>query len=151
MFLCPAHDFILVWHWLTIFGTWVYHPETMCCVLSWSDTTLNFDLKVKFIRFLTCFCVRPITFFGFDFGIQYFAHGCITIRRCVAYIQDPDTTLNLDLKVKFIGFLKCFRVRPITIFWFDVDLPYLEHASIGMPMSKQTGVTGPTRRQNKNQ
>ena len=78
------------------------------------DTTLNFDLKVKFIGFLTCFRVRPITFLWFDIGIPYLEHGCITMRRCVAYIHDPDTTLNFDLKAKVIGFLTCFRVRPIT-------------------------------------
>ena len=64
----------LVLHWLTIFGIWVYHHVTMCCVLSWSDTTLNLDLKVKFIGFLTCFCDWPITFFWFDFGMPYLYH-----------------------------------------------------------------------------
>ena len=87
-----------------------------------SDTTLNFDLKVKFIGFLTCFRVRPITFFWFDIGLPYLAHGCITIRQCVMYIHDSDTTLNFDLKVKFIGFLTCLCVRPITI--FDLTLAY---------------------------
>ena len=48
--------------------------------------------------------------------LPYLAHGCITIRRCVMYIHDTDTTLNFDLKVKFVGFLTCFRVRPITFF-----------------------------------
>ena len=43
--------------------------------------------------------VRPITFFWFDIGLPYLAHGCITMRRCVAYIHDPDTTMNFDLKV----------------------------------------------------
>ena len=47
--------------------------------------------------------VRPTTFFCI--GLAYLAHGCITMRRCVAYIHDPDTTLNFDLKVKFIGFM----------------------------------------------
>ena len=56
------------------------------------DSTLNFDLKVKFIGFLTCFHVRPITFLWFDIGLPYLAHECITIRRCVAYIHDPDTS-----------------------------------------------------------
>ena len=74
--------------------------------------------------------VRPITFLWFDIGLPYLAHGCITIRRCVAYIHDPDTTLNFDLKVKFIGFLTCFPVRPITFFWFDIGLPYLAHGCI---------------------
>ena len=68
------------------------------------DTTLNFYLKVKFIGVLTCFCVRPITFFWIDIGLPYLAHGCITIRQCVAYIRDPDSMLTFDLKVKFKGF-----------------------------------------------
>ena len=48
--------------------------------------------------------VRPITFLWFDIGLPYLAHGCITMRRCVAYIHDPDKTLTFDLKVNFIGF-----------------------------------------------
>ena len=52
--------------------------------------------------------VQPITFLWFDIGLPYLAHGCITMRRYVAYIHDPDTTLNFDLKVKFIGFLDMF-------------------------------------------
>ena len=61
-------------------------------------------------------------------GLPYLAHGCITIRRCVAYIHDPDTTLNFDLKVKFI----CLCVRAITFSWFDIGLPHLAHRSITM-------------------
>ena len=45
-----------------------------------------------------------ITFFLFDIGLQYLAHGSITMRGCVEYIHDSDTTLTIDLKVKFIGF-----------------------------------------------
>ena len=67
--------------------------------------------------------VRTRTFFWFDIGLPYLAHGWITMRRCVAYIHGPDTTLNFDLKVKFIGFLTCFRVRHITIF-FGLTLAY---------------------------
>ena len=55
--------------------------------------------------------VRPITFLWFDIGLPYLAHGCITMRRCVAYIHDPDTTLNFDLKVKFMGFMTLFCVQ----------------------------------------
>ena len=66
-------------------------------------------------------------FFWFDIGLPYLAHGCNTIRRCVTYIHDPDTTLNFDLKVKFIGFLTCFHVRPTIYFWIDISLPYLAH------------------------
>ena len=63
----------------------------------------------------------------FDISLPYLAHRCITMRRCVKYIHNPDTTLNFDLKVKFIGFLTCFRVRPITSFLIDIGLPYLAH------------------------
>ena len=49
--------------------------------------------------------VRPITLLWFDIGLPYLAQGCITIRRCVVYIHDPDMTLTFDLKVKFKGFM----------------------------------------------
>ena len=52
--------------------------------------------------------VRPITFLWFDIGSPYLAHGCITIRQCVAYIHDPDSMLTFDLKVKFKGFCHVF-------------------------------------------
>ena len=74
--------------------------------------------------------VQPIAFLWFDIGLPYLAHGCIIMRRCVAYINDPDTILNFDLKVKFIEFLTCFRVRPITFFRIDIGLPYLAHGCI---------------------
>ena len=67
--------------------------------------------------------VRPITFLWFDIGLPYLAHVGITMRQCVAYIHDPDTTLNFALKVKFIGFLTCIRVRAIT-FFFGLTLAY---------------------------
>ena len=62
------------------------------------DTTLNFDFMVIFIGFLTCFRFLPITFLWIDIGLPYLAQG-VTIRRCVAYIHNLDTTLNFDLKV----------------------------------------------------
>ena len=39
---CPAHNYFLVWHWLTIFGTWVYHHKKMCRVHSWFKYDLEF-------------------------------------------------------------------------------------------------------------
>ena len=33
-------------------------------------------------------------------GLPYLAHGCITMRGCVAYIHDRDSTLTFYLKVK---------------------------------------------------
>ena len=32
----PTRNFCLLWHWHTIFGTWVFRHERMCCVHSWS-------------------------------------------------------------------------------------------------------------------
>ena len=37
-------------------------------------------------------------FFKFDIGLLYLSHGCILMRRFVAYIHDSDTTLNFDLR-----------------------------------------------------
>ena len=44
---------------LPYFGAWVYHIERMCRVyivyfIYDPDTTLNFDLQVKFIEVVTC-------------------------------------------------------------------------------------------------
>ena len=68
-------------------------------------------------------------FFCCDDGIPYLAHGCITMRQCVAYIHDPGTTLTFDLKVKFTGFLTCLPVRPVTFVCFDISILYLAHGS----------------------
>ena len=68
-------------------------------------------------------------FFLFHIGTSYLAHACITIRRCVVYVYDPDTILNFDLNVKFIGFMTYFYFWPRTIFWFDIGSPYLEPGS----------------------
>ena len=34
-------------------------------------------------------CFQPVT--CFNSGISYMVYGCLTLRRCVAYIYDPDT------------------------------------------------------------
>ena len=73
------------------------------------EITLSVRLSV---RLSVQIRVRPITFLWFDIGLPYLAHGCFTMRRCVAYFHDPDTNLNFDLKVKFIGFLTCFVSGP---------------------------------------
>ena len=128
MFSCPAHNYFLIWYWLTIFGTCVYHHEGMCRELLWdSDSTLTFDPKVKFIAFLSCLRVRPITSDCFDNGIPKLAHGCITIRQCVADIHDNDTILTIDLKVKFIGFMTWLCVRATYFLYFDIVILCLEN------------------------
>ena len=116
--LCPAHNFF----WFDIGLLYLAHE---CITMRrFMIQILNFDLKVKFTGFLTCFRVRPITIFGVDIGLPFLAHGCIIIRWCVAYIRDPDTTLNVDLNVTFIEFWTCFCVRPIAIFIFLFTLAY---------------------------
>ena len=52
--------------------------------------------------------------------MSYLAHGSITIRECVEYIYDPDTTLTFDLNVKFMGFMIWFCVKSSAILSFDI-------------------------------
>ena len=88
------------------------------------DMTLNFDLKVKFIGYMTWLCVQASAFLSFDIVILCLAYEWITMVRCVAYIHDLDLTLNYDLKVNFIGFLTCFRVQASVFFvlWHNHSL-----------------------------
>ena len=37
-----------------------------------------------------------VTSISFDIGLSYLAQRVITMRQCVAYIIDPDTTLTFD-------------------------------------------------------
>ena len=39
--LCPTRNFRVLWHWHTIFGTWVYHHGRRCRVHSWSRYDLD--------------------------------------------------------------------------------------------------------------
>ena len=86
--------------------------------------TSKLNLKV----FSTCLHVGPVTFFCFDFGLPYLAHGSITMRGGVRYIHDSNRTLNFDLK-EFKEVLTCFCVLPITFVCFDTSIPYLAHGS----------------------
>ena len=107
MFSCPAHNFFSFDIGLSYFAHGCITIRRCVANIHDQDTTLKFDPKV-FIGFLTCFRVRAITFVWIDIGLPYLAHRCILIRRCVAYIPDPDTTLNIDLKIKFKGFCHVF-------------------------------------------
>ena len=102
----------------------------MCRIHSNPETTLTFDLKVKFIGFLTCLPVPPATFVCFDISILYLAHGSKTIRQCVKNIHDPDIALTFDLKVKIIGFLTWLRVRSTAFLSFDIVIPYFARECI---------------------
>ena len=62
---CPAHNFFMVWHWLTIFGTWVYNHETMCRVHSWSRYDLELWPQGQIYRVFDMFsCLAHNFFFG---------------------------------------------------------------------------------------
>ena len=44
------------------------------------DTTLNFDINLKFIRYLTCFRVRPINYFYYAAEIEDFYPVTLTLE-----------------------------------------------------------------------
>ena len=85
------------------FGTGVYHHDRMCQEQSWSWYKLTFDLKVKFIVFMTLLCVQASAFLSFDIVILYLARECITMVRCVVYIHKLCMTLTSDLNMKIIS------------------------------------------------
>ena len=60
---CPAHNFFMVWHWLTIFGTWVYHHGTMCRVHSWSRYDLELWPQGQIYRVFDMFLCPAHNFF----------------------------------------------------------------------------------------
>ena len=83
--------------------------------------------------------VQPITFCWFDIGLPYLAHGCITMRGCVAYryIHDPDRMLILTSRSNLQGLWRdflsldkvilCLAQECITMVWsvayiYDLDL-----------------------------
>ena len=103
---------------------WDGVPHTIMIDL---HVTLTFDHKVKFMYFYKGTIVRTITVLSFHLGLRYLVcWSCITVRRCVAYHNDPHVTLTFDLKVKFMYFYMATIVWEITVFSFDLYLGYLE-------------------------
>ena len=132
MFSCPTHHIFMDWHWLTIFGTWVFHHETKCRVHSWSRINLELSPQGQIYRVFDMFFVPPIIIFCFDIGYPYLAHGSITIRRCDTYIHVPDFDVDLWPQGKIHRLLSCLHVRPVTSVSFDIRISYLSHGSITM-------------------
>ena len=118
--MCPAHNFFLVWNWHIMFGTRVYQHKTMCHVHLWSRCDLELWLLGQIYRLLSWLHVQPVTFVTFDIGIPYLAHWFITMRGCVKYVHDPDTTLTFEVKVKFIGFMTRLCVQTSVFLSFDI-------------------------------
>ena len=72
MNLCLGKIVFALWHRHTIFGTWVYHHETTCCVHSWPLYDLDIwpiykwggILSELYSLFLSCLIWRLLTIFG---------------------------------------------------------------------------------------
>ena len=75
------------------------------------DMTLTFDLKVKFIGFMTWLCVQASPFLSFGIVILCYAFGCITMVRCVTYSHELCMTLTFDISIKII-FSQCILIWP---------------------------------------
>ena len=56
---------------------------------------------------------KALYFFGLTLA-NHIWHMGVSPRDDMSWYHDLDTTLKFDLEVKLIGFLTCFRVRPIT-------------------------------------
>ena len=93
------------------------------------NTMFTFDLKVKFIGFMTWLCVQALAFLSLDILLLCLAHGSITKRGCAKYNHDLNMTLTFDLKVKFIGFMTWFCVRATTFLSIDIGILFL-HMSV---------------------
>ena len=100
---------------ITIFNTCVYHHERMFRVHLCSRFNIDLWPQGQIYRFLSCLLVQPVTSVCFD----YLAHGSITMKGCVAYIYDPDTTLTFEMKVKFVRFMTWLCVRVTGFFSLD--------------------------------
>ena len=85
----------------------------------WELLCLFDCLPVCLCRFVS----GPKLLICFDIGLPYLAYWCITMRRCVAYIHDPNTTLTFDLNVKFIRFLtSASQARTFLLLWHSLTI-----------------------------
>ena len=95
--------FFLVRHWLTIFGAWVYHHETMCRVHSWSQYDVYLWLQSRIYRVYEMALCKSAAFLSFDIAMLCLARvTCFPMVRCVTYIHDLCMTLTVDITTKII-------------------------------------------------
>ena len=85
------------------------------------DMTLTFDLKVKFIGFMTWLCVQASPFLSFGIVILCYACGCITMVRCVTYSHELCMTLTLISKLYFHNVIEWIKI------WQDVFALWHRH------------------------
>ena len=95
------------------FGTWVYHQSIGRCFAYLHDLyiTLNFDLKVKVISFITLIRAQAINSLIFSIDMPYLAHGCITMRQFVkCYVFLSVCLCSFVFRPNFF-FLWCRRIK----------------------------------------
>ena len=98
-----------IWH--MVLSLW----EDLSCTFMIPDTTLTFDLKVKFIGFMTWLCVHATEFLSFHIVILC---KCITMVQCVVYIHDFCMALIFDLNI-FTMILRLTRSSLLS----DIGIP----------------------------
>ena len=100
---CGPWASCLLWRWLTIFSTWVYHYKRMCPIHSLSQYDADLGPQGQIYKvFVISLCLTS-NFCLLWHLLPYLAHRCINIRGHVSNIHDPPP--RFDLKVEFIGFL----------------------------------------------
>ena len=87
----------------------------MSCTFMIPDTTLTFDLSVKFIGFMIWLCVHTREFLSFHIVKLC---ECITMVQCVVYIHDLCMTFTFDLNI----FTMNLRLERSSLL-FDIGIP----------------------------
>ena len=79
-----------VWHWLTIFGTWVYYHERICRKHSWSRYDLKLELwpQGQIYRDFDMPLCSGLSFFVLWHCHTFLAREWITMVQCVTYIHE---------------------------------------------------------------
>ena len=120
--------FFLYWH--TIFGTWVYHHESMYNIYSWSKYDLDYwpqgQIYTRVFDMSSClthnFCLLWLWHIILGTWVYHNETMCHDI-------QNPDMTLTFYLKVKFIVFLKRLHVRATAILSYDIRVSPWDNVS----------------------
>ena len=98
---CPAHNFIMVWHYhITWFGLPYLAHGCITTRHSWSRYDLELWPQGQIYRVYDCVQASP--FMSFDIVILCYACGYITMLRCVTYSHELCMTLTFDLNIKII-------------------------------------------------
>ena len=90
--------------------------------IHYPDTMLTFDLKVKFIEFVTWLCVHASDFLSFDTVILCLACKCITMVWCVAYIHELCMTLTPLTSISKLYFHHEFESGKMSLL-LDIGIP----------------------------